>query len=90
MVGVASAARRAHGRPHRQPLRRPLRGPLPRPEHLAGLDVLLVDLADVGARYYTFVWTASSRCAPPHRAGVQVLVLDRPNPIGGLAPRSRA
>jgi uncharacterized protein YbbC (DUF1343 family) len=57
----------------------------PRPEHLDGLDVLLVDLADVGARYYTFVWTALLTLRAAHRAGVHVVVLDRPNPIGGLA-----
>jgi uncharacterized protein YbbC (DUF1343 family) len=56
----------------------------PRPEHLAGLDVLLVDLADVGARYYTFVWTALLALRAAQRAGVTVIVLDRPNPIGGL------
>ncbi len=47
--------------------------------------MLLVDLADVGARYYTFVWTALLALRAAHRAGVQVIVLDRPNPIGGLA-----
>lgn len=55
----------------------------PRPEALAELDVLVVDLQDVGARYYTFVWTtvlAMTACA---RAGIPVVVLDRPNPLGG-------
>jgi uncharacterized protein YbbC (DUF1343 family) len=45
--------------------------------------VLLVDLADVGARYYTFVWTALLALRAAHRAKVQVILLDRPNPIGG-------
>jgi uncharacterized protein YbbC (DUF1343 family) len=55
----------------------------PRAEDLDGLDLLLVDLQDVGARYYTFVWTAVlavRACAP---RGVRVMVLDRPNPLGG-------
>ena len=55
----------------------------PRPEQLEGLDALLFDIQDVGARYYTYVWTlvlAMRACA---RAGVEVVVLDRPNPIGG-------
>jgi uncharacterized protein YbbC (DUF1343 family) len=55
----------------------------PAPAMLAGLDVLVVDLQDVGARYYTFAWTmvlAMRACA---RAGVDVVVLDRPNPLGG-------
>jgi uncharacterized protein YbbC (DUF1343 family) len=56
---------------------------VPSPAMLKGLDVLVVDLQDVGARYYTFAWTmilAMGACA---RAGVRVVVLDRPNPLGG-------
>lgn len=52
---------------------------------LAEIDVLLVDLADVGSRYYTFVWTALLALRAAHRAGVAVVALDRPNPIGGTA-----
>ena len=54
----------------------------PRPEDLDGVDRLVIDLQDVGARYYTFVWTAvlAVRAATPR--GIRVLVLDRPNPIG--------
>jgi uncharacterized protein YbbC (DUF1343 family) len=55
----------------------------PTPAMLRGLDALVVDLQDVGARYYTFAWTmilAMRACA---RAGVPVIVLDRPNPLGG-------
>jgi uncharacterized protein YbbC (DUF1343 family) len=55
----------------------------PRPDHLAGLDMLLIDLMDVGSRYYTFVWTALLAARAAARAGVHVLVLDRPNPISG-------
>jgi len=54
----------------------------PRREWLADLDAVVIDLQDVGSRYYTFVWTAvlmSRACA---EAGVQAIVLDRPNPIG--------
>jgi uncharacterized protein YbbC (DUF1343 family) len=57
----------------------------PRPEHLALADVLVVDLADVGARYYTFVWTALLAARAAAKAGVHTVILDRPNPIGGLA-----
>lgn len=56
----------------------------PQPDELAEIDVLVVDLQDVGARYYTFVWTALlalRACAP---AGVKLLLLDRPNPIDGV------
>jgi uncharacterized protein YbbC (DUF1343 family) len=55
----------------------------PRPEHFAGIDILLIDLMDVGSRYYTFVWTALLAARAAAQAGVHVLVLDRPNPISG-------
>jgi uncharacterized protein YbbC (DUF1343 family) len=48
-----------------------------------GLDALVVDLADVGSRYYTFVWTAVLCLRACHRAGVELVLLDRPNPLGG-------
>jgi uncharacterized protein YbbC (DUF1343 family) len=54
----------------------------PTPAMLADIDVLVVDLQDVGARYYTFVWTlllCLEACAEQGRA---VMVLDRPNPLG--------
>lgn len=56
----------------------------PTPEMLAGLDVLFCDLNDVGARPYTFLSTmilAMEACA---EQGKRFVVLDRPNPIGGL------
>jgi molybdopterin-guanine dinucleotide biosynthesis protein MobB len=55
----------------------------PSPQDLSDIDVLVCDLQDVGARYYTFVWTlclAMEACA---EAGVRVVVCDRPNPLGG-------
>ena len=55
----------------------------PKPEHFAGIDVLVIDLLDVGSRYYTFVWTALLAARAAALAGVHVLVLDRPNPISG-------
>jgi len=55
----------------------------PTAEMLEGVEVLVVDLQDVGARYYTFVWTAAMCLEACHDAGVTLLVLDRPNPIGG-------
>jgi len=54
----------------------------PGPEMLAGLDVLLVDLIDVGCRVYTFFTTLVACLEECARAGVAVWVLDRPNPIG--------
>jgi uncharacterized protein YbbC (DUF1343 family) len=58
---------------------------LPDPAELADVDVLLIDLQDVGSRYYTFVWTMALCLQSAARAGVAVMVLDRPNPIGGAA-----
>jgi len=55
----------------------------PTPEMLHGLDALLIDLQDVGARYYTFVWTVFLCMRACEAAGVAVVVLDRPNPING-------
>ncbi len=55
----------------------------PRPDDLVDLDVMLVDLQDVGARYYTYVYTAMLAAEACADAGVRCLVLDRPNPIGG-------
>ncbi len=54
----------------------------PRAEDLAKIDLLLIDLQDVGSRYYTFVWTAVLALRACTRAGIEVIVLDRPNPIG--------
>ncbi|HEU5315746.1 MAG TPA: DUF1343 domain-containing protein [Chloroflexota bacterium] len=56
----------------------------PTPEMLAGLDVVLFDLQDVGARYYTYVSTLEMAMEAAAAAGIGVVVLDRPNPIGGV------
>ena len=56
---------------------------LPDPDLFAGIDLLLIDLQDVGARYYTYaasaVWAAQAAVA----ADCEVWLLDRPNPLGG-------
>lgn len=57
----------------------------PRPEWLDGLDAVVIDLQDVGARYYTFVWTAVLVARACAARGVHVIVCDRPNPLGGVA-----
>ena len=57
----------------------------PAPADLAEIDVLVADLADVGSRYYTYVWTALLALRAAHRAGVPVILLDRPNPLSGAA-----
>ncbi|MDO9693849.1 MAG: DUF1343 domain-containing protein [Candidatus Latescibacteria bacterium] len=49
---------------------------------LADLDLLVIDLQDVGARYYTFIWTMLLCLEACSEQGKAVLVLDRPNPLG--------
>jgi len=50
---------------------------------LRDVDVLVVDLQDVGARYYTYAWTTVLAMRVCAREGKPVIVLDRPNPLGG-------
>lgn len=57
----------------------------PSPSHLEGIDAIVHDLQDAGARYYTFVYTLAFAMEAAREAGIPVVVLDRPNPIGGLA-----
>jgi uncharacterized protein YbbC (DUF1343 family) len=56
----------------------------PTPTMLHGLDLLVVDLQDVGTRVYTFVWTLYHCLRACAQARLPVLVLDRPNPLGGV------
>ncbi len=49
------------------------------------LDVLLIDLVDVGTRVYTFLYTMAYCLEAAAESGKAVIVLDRPNPVGGLA-----
>ena len=55
----------------------------PRREWLDGLDVMVFDIQDVGARYYTYVYTMALAMEACAKAGVRFVVLDRPNPLGG-------
>ena len=57
--------------------------PLSRLAALDSLDVLLVDLQDIGARYYTYPASATQLLREAARRGKPVIVLDRPDPIGG-------
>ena len=52
---------------------------------LDSIDVLLIDLQDIGARYYTYIATATLLMRDATRAGKRVIVLDRPDPVGGIA-----
>src|SRR5215468_2266325 len=57
----------------------------PTSEMLRGIDVLVVDLQDIGARIYTYIYTMANCLRAAARHGVSVIVCDRPNPIGGTA-----
>jgi len=55
----------------------------PTPEMLKGLDALVYDLQDTGCRAYTFISTLGLAMEACGQAGIQFIVLDRPNPLGG-------
>jgi uncharacterized protein YbbC (DUF1343 family) len=55
----------------------------PTADMLGGLDVLVVDLQDVGTRIYTYIYTMAKCLIAARRLGLPVIVCDRPNPIGG-------
>lgn len=55
----------------------------PKREDLTGLDALVFDVADVGSRYYTYIWTMMLAMEAAAEAGLRFVVCDRPNPIGG-------
>jgi uncharacterized protein YbbC (DUF1343 family) len=57
----------------------------PTAEMLRDLDVLVIDLQDVGTRVYTYIYTMANCMRAAARHGVRVVVCDRPNPIGGDA-----
>jgi len=55
----------------------------PAPEMLQGIEVMVIDLPDVGSRYYTFLWTALLVMRACGKRAIPVIILDRPNPITG-------
>lgn len=56
----------------------------PTPEMLSGIDVMVYDIQDTGARSYTFISTMGLVMEACGELGIEVMVLDRPNPLGGL------
>jgi uncharacterized protein YbbC (DUF1343 family) len=56
----------------------------PRPEALRGLDLLVIDLPDIGSRYYTFQATMLFCLDAAGASDLPVIVLDRPNPLNGV------
>lgn len=55
----------------------------PTKEQLADLDIIIYDIQDIGARFYTYISTMGLVMAAAAEAGIQIIVLDRPNPITG-------
>lgn len=51
----------------------------------AGVDTVVFDIQDVGARFYTYIWTLYDALVAAARARLRFVVLDRPNPVGGRA-----
>jgi uncharacterized protein YbbC (DUF1343 family) len=59
-------------------------GMRPKPEDLRGLDALVFDIQDIGARFYTYLATMGMALEESAKAGVEFVVLDRPDPINGI------
>jgi uncharacterized protein YbbC (DUF1343 family) len=57
----------------------------PAAQSLTGIDALVVDLQDVGARPYTYIWTVKLCMEACFEAGIPLWILDRPNPIAAMA-----
>lgn len=55
----------------------------PKPEALTGLDALVFDIQDVGARFYTYISTMAYAIEEAAKQGLPVYILDRPNPVTG-------
>ncbi|MBK1785097.1 exo-beta-N-acetylmuramidase NamZ family protein [Prauserella cavernicola] len=51
----------------------------------AGVDTVVFDIADIGSRFYTYIWSMYTAMAAAARTGAAFVVLDRPNPVGGQA-----
>lgn len=84
MVGVEDARDPVTGLPEVSLYGKSFESLSPSPRHLSRIDILLFDLQDVGARCYTYGATLALCMRAAKRARVKVVVLDRPNPIGGV------
>ena len=65
---------------------RSLYGPtrVPTKKMLDGLDAVVFDIQDIGSRYYTYIWTMTHAMEACARDDIELIVLDRPNPINGV------
>lgn len=55
----------------------------PTPDMLRGIDLLVFDIQDIGARFYTYISTMGLAMEAAAEAGIPIVILDRPNPLGG-------
>jgi uncharacterized protein YbbC (DUF1343 family) len=84
LIGVADANHPRYGCPVHSLYGASVASLRPRPEQLRGLDLLVIDLPDIGSRYYTFQATMLFCLEAAAEVGLPVLVLDRPNPLNGV------
>jgi uncharacterized protein YbbC (DUF1343 family) len=84
MIGVQAGRDSRSGLPVHSLYGHGLESLTPTAAMLEGVDVLVYDVQDVGARYYTVVWTMVLAMRAAAAAGKSFVVLDRPNPIGGV------
>jgi len=83
MIEVGDARDPATGLPEISLYGKSFQSLCPTPVHLSQIDVLLFDIQDIGARYYTYAATMALCMRAAKKNGVKVVILDRPNPIGG-------
>lgn len=84
MIGVGDARDPVTGVPEVSLYGKSFESLSPTPTHLSQIDVLVFDVQDVGARYYTYAATMALCMRAAKKSQVKVVVLDRPNPIGGV------
>lgn len=84
MVGVGDARDPATALPEVSLYGKSFESLSPTPAHLSQIDLLVFDVQDVGARYYTYGATMVMCMRAAKKSQVKVVVLDRPNPIGGV------
>jgi uncharacterized protein YbbC (DUF1343 family) len=89
MVGVDDARDPVTGLPEVSLYGKSFESLSPNPAHLSQIDLLLFDIQDVGTRYYTYAATMALCMRAAKKSQVKVVVLDRPNPIGGAQIEGR-
>ena len=84
MIGVGDARDPLTGLPEISLYGKTFESLSPTPVHLSKIDLLLFDIQDIGARYYTYTATMALCMRAAKKNNVKIVILDRPNPIGGV------